>query len=335
MSHEAVILAYHLHNLDPVIVQFSESFAIRWYGLAYVLGFVAAYLLMTWLAKRGYGQIKPDETSDFITLAALLGVMLGGRLGYILLYAIPEGQLQEDPLMFIKIWKGGMASHGGILGLVLFTFFYARQKKYNWAGVGDNLVSVAPLGIFFGRMANFINGELYGKPAPQHGWAWQFPNEMRDFPYSTGQAVLDQLPDYKTFFSNGQLDIYSSIGAVQAAIDSDPAVQHVLRETLNPRYPSQIYQGLMEGLLLFVILFLVRIRFKKLPYGILTGLFFINYAVFRIVGEVFRHADSGHIAGLSKGQFYSVFFIAIGIAFLYYGMTRGKRAVEMKNPGLF
>ncbi len=329
-----MILAYHLHNLDPVIIQFSDAFAIRWYGLAYVLAFVVGFLLLNWLAKRGYGQLKETETSDFITLAALLGVMLGGRLGYVLLYAWPEGQLQADPLMFFKIWKGGMASHGGILGLAIFTFFYARAKGYNWPGVGDNLVAVAPLGIFFGRIANFINGELYGKAAEGKSWAWQFPNEMRDFPYTIGQAAIDRLPDLKIFGPDGRVDPYASIGNIQAAISTNPEVRQVLGEVLTPRYPSQIYQALMEGLALFAILFTVRVLFKKLPYGILTGLFFLNYAIFRIIGELYRYPDSGNLAGISKGQFYSLFFIALGIAFLVYGLTRGKRAVLMEKPWL-
>ena len=328
-----MIAAYHLHDFDPVIFQLWGGMAVRWYGLSYVLGFIAAWLLITWLAKRGYGQLKPEETSDFITLGALLGVMLGGRLGYVLFYALPEGKLAQDPLMIFKIWEGGMASHGGILGLAIFTFFYARWKRYNWPGVGDNLVCVSPLGIFFGRMANFINGELYGKEARNFDGAWQFPNEMLD-DARIGDAVLAKLPDYETYDAEGRFSEYLSLSRIKDAIATDPRVEEVLREVLTPRYPSQIYQGLMEGLLLFAILMVVRLRFKKLPYGILTGLFFLIYAVLRIIGEVYRFPDSGNIGALSKGQFYSVFFIALGIAFLAYGWTRGRRLVREDSPDL-
>jgi len=301
------VLAAYLHDIDPWVFQITESFGVRWYGLAYVAGFVAGYFLLKLLARNGYGELKPDEVGDFITYAAICGGMLGGRLGFMLFYDFSN--FVRDPLSLFRVWEGGMASHGGILGLAVFAYVYARRKGYNWAGLGDNLVSVAPLGVFFGRIANFINGELYGKPTDRP-WAMKFPEEMER--QEIWAEVSRRLPNYQF------------PAQVKAALGEDPRVEPVLREVLTPRHPSQLYQAGLEGLALFAILFFIRWRYKNLPPGILTGLFFLGYAAFRIVGEVFRAADYGSadILGLQKGQFYSAFMFAIGAAFLGYGWMR-------------
>ena len=120
------VFAIYVHNLDPVIVAVGKL-ALRWYGLAYLAGFVAGFLLLRNLARRGMWVMAPDKTADFIAAAALLGVFLGGRVGYILFYHIPRegfGSLLRDPLLVLRVWEGGMASHGGILGLVVLTWFY-------------------------------------------------------------------------------------------------------------------------------------------------------------------------------------------------------------------
>lgn len=297
-----------LHNLSPDIFEIFGR-PIKWYGLSYVLAFFAAFFLLRAISSRGIGPLKKEEASDFVTLGALFGVMLGGRLGYMLLYS-PKAFF-ENPIVFFKLWEGGMASHGGIIGMTLFTIIYCRFKGYNAARLGDNLVSVAPLGLFFGRIANFINGELWGKKW-DGAWAVKFPSEIKDV-----RGLLEK--------------VQSKLGDVKMSADeiivrarTDERIQEVLREVLNSRHPSQIYQGLMEGLLLFVILFTLRLRFKNLPWGLLTGLFFILYGVLRIIGETFRHPDSGNIAGISKGQFFSLFLFAIGAAFVIYAMKWGR-----------
>jgi len=168
------MLAYYLHDLNPFIFRISGNFGPRWYGMAYVLAFACGFWLLRVLAKRGYTQLRPEQVGDFITWAALFGVMLGGRLGYVLFYR-PE--MLREPLSILKVWEGGMSSHGGIIGLFLFTLYYARRHKLSWTNLGDNLVVAAPIGIFFGRCANFINGELYGRAA-MVPWAIQFPKEL-------------------------------------------------------------------------------------------------------------------------------------------------------------
>jgi phosphatidylglycerol:prolipoprotein diacylglycerol transferase len=203
-----------------------------------------------------------------------------------------------------------MASHGGIAGLAAFTWFYARRHRLGWCAVGDNLVCVAPVGIFFGRIANFINGELYGKPADpaRVPWAMRFPDEILAEP-AVANEVFRRLPGMTFEQIKGALH--------------DPAVRDVLGSVLTPRHPSQIYQALLEGLLLFVILFGLRWKFPRLPAGLLTGLFFLAYALFRILGETWRHADSGHIGPLQKGQFYSLFMFAAAAAFLWHAYRIG------------
>src|ERR1700677_1217334 len=189
------MLAYYLHNLSPFIFRFGENFGVRWYGFAYVMAFICGYFLYTWLAKGGYSDMPAESVGDFITWAALFGVMLGGRLGYVLFYKFSD--YAAHPLDIFKLWDGGMASHGGMLGLILFTFYYARRHKLSWTGIGDNLCVVAPIGLFFGRCANFINGELYGRPTTVP-WAMLFPKELYD--------MRDNTDFYATFGPNADID---------------------------------------------------------------------------------------------------------------------------------
>lgn len=302
------MLAYYLHDLSPFVFRFSDSFAIHWYGLAYVLGFYLCYLVMRFLAKRGLSEIKPEQVADFITLVALFGVVLGGRIGYILLYGLSE--YRDTPWEALKLWKGGMASHGGIAGIALFTLWYARRHKISWTGIGDTVVCGAPLGVMLGRLANFINGELFGRVTTVP-WAVKFPTELlhEDFVRQGGQPVslppgLMHSPDIIAFYErNG--GGRAELGAI-----------------LHPRHPSQLYEALGEGLFLTAVLLFLRLRFPRLPHGILTGLFFVLYAFVRIALENMREPDSGSssILGMTKGQFFSTFMIVIGIAFLLYGM---------------
>ena len=177
------MFATYVHQLDPVLFQLSEKIALRWYGLAYLAGFFLGYLVLKKLAEKKLWVLAPEKTADFIAAAALLGVFLGGRLGYVLFYHIPRegfGSLLVDPLLVFRVWEGGMASHGGILGLAVFTFCYARKYKVSWAGLADGLCVVGPIGLMCGRIANFINGELYGRVANGVAWAVKFPGAFMD-----------------------------------------------------------------------------------------------------------------------------------------------------------
>jgi len=257
------MLGYYVHQLSPVLIQIGPV-AIHWYGMAYVSAFLVGFFLYRWLCSNGYGEMPREAVSDFITGGAVFGVLLGGRLGWVLFYDL-RGAI-ENPLSIFRVWEGGMSSHGGMLGLVFFTLYFARKNKLSWLGIGDNLCVVAPFGLFFGRMANFVNGELFGNPATVP-WAVIFP----------GESV--------------------------------------------PRHPSQLYEGFLEGVVLFIILWMLRTR-VRVPRGVITGAFFICYALLRIVGEIFRVPDEAWSVGvMSAGQFLSLFLIIMGGAFMLYGFT--------------
>lgn len=304
------MIAYWMHNLDPFAVQFGEGWGIRWYGLAYLAAFGAAYGVYLRLANRGYSVIGAGQVADFITGCAVFGVLLGGRLGYLVFYDFSG--FTRDPLMAFRVWEGGMSAHGGILGVVLYTLWYAWRHNVNWPGLGDCLVVGAPLGLLFGRLANFINGELYGR-VTNVPWAVKFPAELRELPVETQREVLSRA---------------QSLAGTPVGIDqilSGAQTSQPWRETiagfLHPRHPSQIYEGLMEGLLLFAILWVLRTRVRA-ANGVLTGLFFIGYAILRSFGELFREPDAGYIGFLTRGQFLSIFLLVIGAGFLLAAWLR-------------
>jgi len=303
MSIHSAMLAFYLNNLSPFIWEIRPGFGLRWYGFAYVMAFACGYRLYKWLSEKGYSELPPKQVGDFITWAAMFGVLLGGRIGYVLFYKPDE--YFRHPLDILKVWDGGMASHGGILGLILFTFFYAKKYGYSWPGIGDNLCAVAPIGLFFGRCANFINGELYGH-VTRVAWAVQFPKEL--FDTDSEKLALD---------AERQLGI--PVDAIVAQSHTDPHVREVLRNILPPRHPSQVYEALLEGVVLFCALWFLRTR-VRVPRGVITGAFFVLYAVLRIIGEVFRLPDASMIGPFTHGQFLSLFMILIGAAFIGYGM---------------
>src|ERR1700757_3462324 len=179
------MFAYYLHSLDPIIFRIYDNVGPRWYGLAYVAAFVSSYFLFLWLSKRGYANLQPQRVGDFITGCALFGVIVGGRLGYVFFY---KPEMLRQPLSILRVWEGGMSSHGGMVGLLAFTFYYAWRHKISWTNLGDNLVVTAPIGLFFGRCANFTNGELYGR-ATNVSWAMQFPKELNENFTEASQAV--------------------------------------------------------------------------------------------------------------------------------------------------
>lgn len=256
-------LAHWVHTPHPFLVQFSESLGIRYYGLAYLLGFVAA----GWLLHVYYraGRSKLDSSSIFDLMTYLVGgVVIGGRLGYFVLYQ--SETFLHDPLVIFRVWEGGMASHGGMIGSMVGMALFARNRPITFFETADLVVTVAPIGLFFGRIANFINGELWGKTATVP-WAMIFEK--------TGGGEM-------------------------------------------PRHPSQLYEALLEGLLLFAFL---QWRFwksdcaKKQP-GRIAGEFLLAYALARTIGELFREPDAGLILGLSRGTFYSLFMIAGGLVLI-------------------
>ena len=346
------VLAIYVHHLNPVALPIYGSLALRWYGLAYLFGFIGGFLLLRHLAQRGLWVLKPEKTADFIAASALFGVFLGGRIGWVLLYfkdgifnshwmgtllQHPQKIFQtpllnhewlsgiaSDPLLPVRVWQGGMASHGGIFGLMIFTYFYAKKHNVSWTGLGDGLCVVAPLGLFFGRAANFVNGELYGRVAHGVSWAMKFPLSIGDESQESQNAAWQACTQVDPKLADAQ-----SLDALITASRENPAVRNTLAEFLQPRHPSQIYEGLLEGALLFIILWVVRVRFKNAPHGLLTGLFFALYAIFRIFGEHFREPDAAMVGFLTKGQFFSLFMFIFAACFLTYAWRgRGKLRVD-------
>jgi phosphatidylglycerol:prolipoprotein diacylglycerol transferase len=299
------MLAYYVHDLNPLIFRIYDNVGPRWYGLAYVAAFVSSYFLFRYLAERGYADLPVAKVVDFITGAALFGVIIGGRIGWIFFYGLEQDHSRDPWWWPLAVWQGGMSSHGGMLGLLAFTFYYSWRHKLSWTNLGDNLVVTAPLGLFFGRCANFINGELYGR-STNLWWAMQFPKELLENPTEANRAV-----DACTKIDSS----LNSADAIVAAVHRQPQIKETLRSILTPRHPSQLYEAFFEGVVLFAILWFVRTRMRQ-PNGVLTGLFFLCYAVFRIFVENLREPDASLILGVTRGQFFSFFLIAIGVAFI-------------------
>lgn len=170
---------HYVVNFDPYAVRFPEGFfmdGIRWYGLSYMAGFIIALLLFNLYSRRGKSPLSADENSSLITYL-LFGIIIGGRLGYMLFYALDA--FLQNPLSAFEIWNGGMASHGGFIGAVLALVLFSRVHRTSFLGAADLVVASAGPGIFLGRLANFVNGELWGKISDV-GWAMIFPNSAPD-----------------------------------------------------------------------------------------------------------------------------------------------------------
>ncbi len=313
------MLATFLHSLGPFVFSI-RGMGPRWYGLSYVLSALVGFWLYRHLARRGYTDIGQEKVADFITWAGLFGVLLGGRVGWIIFYGFKEPH--DHPWWMFEVWKGGMSSHGGILSLVFVTFVLSRRWKVSWTSIGDTLCVVAPTGLFLVRCANFINGELIGKPAAAAlPWAVQFPRELLDTPLGRDQ-IAPRVAEA----------LQRPIGDIVEIIPRDAETNRVLAEFLTPRHPSQLYEALLEGVLMFAVLWFMRTR-CRLPRGVLTGSFFILYATVRIIGEMFREPDPAWAVGSwSAGQFLSLFMYGIGAAFILGGLkTRHYEKADRKE----
>lgn len=278
---------YYIHDWNPVLLQVAGPLAVRWYGLAYLAGFLAGYRLLLSFSRRGEFGVEEPRVGDFVIMLAVYGVLIGGRLGYVLFYGWQD--IGSDPLYVFRLWDGGMASHGGIIGVGLWLLYYARKHRLQFFHLCDYVCAVVPVGLFFGRLANFINGELWGRVTDQP-WAVIFPME----------AGLDHT----------------------AAADAALIQRYLADGLLFPRHPSQLYQAFGEGVLLFGLMWFVRTRARG-EAGKVTAAFCVSYGIIRIFTEFFREPDSTVYFGwMSKGQALSILLIAAGIA-VYNGMSRG------------
>ncbi len=326
-------LATYIHHLDPIIWQIPGTpIAFRWYGLAYVAGFVLGYMVLLWLSKRELYCVKPEKLGDFITAACIFGVLIGGRLGEFFFYWLPEHGLSgflDDPLWVFRVWEGGMASHGGLMFGLLLVYLYARKHKFSFAGAADGIAIACPLGLCFGRIANFINGELYGRVVDAaHPLAMKFPTEIYSLTATQRQelyaAALRVSPEPIPPFIQGAPS-YSPWARIIELCQSSEAVRDAIAPFLSPRYPSQLFEALGEGLIIFVVLFTLRVLWKKAPAGIFAALFSFMYAGARITVECFKEPDAPVWGGITRGQYLSFVIVAIGVAFLVHALRNMKQ----------
>lgn len=338
------LMASYVHHMDPILLEFPGTpIAVRWYGLAYLAGFVLGYLMLLRLSKQKLYCIEPDKLSDFIAMqVCLIGVVCGGRLGEFFFYWLPRVGLNgflDDPTWVFRVWEGGMASHGGIIGVILVALFYARRHKLSFPQVLDGLAIVAPIGLCFGRMANFINGELYGRVcSATNALAMKFPLSFYDLPAESRFAArlsleaTMQKPLSSFYLRNeqGQL-LEGEEGMLSRMCRENETFRNTLGEYLQPRYPSQLFEAFGEGLLLFAVLIIVRLRWKNAPAGLFAGLFGVLYAIARVVCECFKEPDDTVWMGVTKGQWLSFAIFAVGVAFLVHAFRQYKSGILQKK----
>ena len=266
-------------GLDPVALDLG-FFQLRWYSLAYLAGIFLGYWYMLKLIKQPGAPMARRHADDLVFYAAL-GIILGGRVGYVLFYNL--SYYLQNPLDILKLWDGGMSFHGGMIGTVLGIIYLSRKEKLNWLRVHDYVACCVPLGLFFGRLANFVNHELWGAPT-NVAWAVRFPELIG------GMTVLGP-----------------------------------------PRHPSQIYEAILEGIVLFAILawmfWKTQSRYEP---GKLVGAFTFFYGLFRFLIEFVREPDAQLIGfaqstGLHMGQWLSLPMIILGAWLMWTAKGRRQR----------
>jgi len=248
-------------RIDPDIVRIGPM-AIRWYGVMYLIGFTASYLLVRYQLKRKKSALGPQDVESLF-FYLLAGLIIGARLGYVVFYNL--GDYLKNPLEVFAIWHGGMSFHGGLIGCIIAGIMFCRKYKVDFWQVSDLIIVTAPIGLGLGRLGNFINGELYGR--------------------------LTDMPWGMVFPSGGPL----------------------------PRHPSELYEFLLEGVILFLILWFLKD--KKLNPGTLTCIFLIMYGMFRFFVEFYRQPDPqlGFVLGsFTMGQVLSSGMILCGAAIFFY-----------------
>ncbi len=262
------------HWFDPVIFSVGPL-QVRWYGLMYVIGFVIAGFIFKRLIKEGFLQIAQEKIDSLIT-TEIIFMFIGSRTAYVFIYNWHYYSQHLNEVL--AVWKGGLSFHGAVTGLFLGAFYFAKKNGVPGLQITDAITLAGPVGIMFGRIGNFINGELYGR-VTDVPWGIVFPN-------------------------GGEY----------------------------PRHPSQLYESFFEGLVLFLILWLLRKRFKF--YGVATGLFFSIYGVFRYFIEFFREADPqlGYYFGgtTTMGQILCILQVFAGLAVIYFA-TKKRYPIEWKT----
>ncbi len=272
---------YYVHHIDPVLLPLWGPLAIRWYGLAYLAGIVGGYLMLNHWGRRGRYPVSGERLQSFM-IAIVIGIMAGGRLGHVFFY--DWAAFVQDPAMVFRLWEGGMSSHGGMIGLTLATLFMSRKLQSPFLSLADGLAAVAPLGLGLGRLANFINGELWGRVTTVP-WAVIFPQEAG---ISSGEPGASEV-----------IELYISRGL------------------LSPRHPSQLYQAMLEGVVMWLVLVLAyRSPWGRAGAGRTGGLFLVLYTVVRVIAEIFREPEVVYFGWITHGQLLSVVLLLPGGIYL-------------------
>jgi phosphatidylglycerol:prolipoprotein diacylglycerol transferase len=328
-------LAAWLHDLDPYVIRFTDGFGLRWYGLSYVAGFVAAYFILRWMGSRELTPIKPERAGDVIVTLAL-GAVIGGRLGYIVFYEPSLLWMFQSGFPFwgvVMINHGGMSSHGGLIGAVVAGWLVARGYKDETGRrvgampllhVADVSALIAAPGLLFGRLANFINGELLGRIVAMPGepspwWSVKFPQELLS-------AHAPQLSDVQ-YLQLAALRERAGAGlpageATARLIEQVQVGNAEFAQQLAPliaaRHPSQLYQALCDGIIAGLVVWWIWRR-PRVP-GVVGSWFLIGYGVLRIATEHWRlpdeHLEVVRMLGLTRGQWLSAAMIAVGVVAL-------------------
>ena len=275
MAEDRTLAALTYPDIDPVALRLGPL-QVRWYGLAYVVAFVAAGLVFRHLMRRWRISVSDDDTLE-VVVAAAMGVLIGARLGYVLFYGL--GSYWRDPISILALWDGGMSFHGGLAGIVVAGVVMARRIKVPFLRIADAGAVGAPVGFFFGRLANFVNGELWGRPT-EVPWGMVFP----------GAGPL-------------------------------------------PRHPSQLYESVLEGLVIFVVMWVLSR--KRRERGTLLGWMLVMYGAARFSLEFFREPDSqlGFILGpLTMGQLLTLPMLLAGVGLLVYVSRRSGREASSMDP---
>lgn len=274
-----------LHDIDPIALDLG-FWAVHWYGLMYLFGFVAFLLLGWWRARDPRWGMDRDAVSDLL-FWGVFGVIVGGRLGYVVFYAF--GELLRDPLMLLRVWEGGMSFHGGLLGAITATWLWCRQTGRPLFGVLDFVAPLCTPGLGLGRIGNFIGGELWGKHT-DGSWGVVFP-----------QALEPPM-------SRAELEAAMAAGLLDH----------------EARHPSQLYQAGLEGLALFALLW--WFSSKPRPRMAVSAMFLLGYGVFRFLVEFVREPDAhlGYIAfgWLTMGQLLTLPLLVGGAVLLWLAYRR-------------
>jgi phosphatidylglycerol:prolipoprotein diacylglycerol transferase len=311
-----------VHTLDPFVFEISEGIGPRWYGVAYLAGFAIGWLIMRWLANTGRIPLNARQVGDLVT-SCVIGVVVGGRLGHVLFYEPRLFTAFSGDFPFwglLEIHKGGMSSHGGMIGVAAAIILFARSQRLPILAIGDAVCFVVPWGLGFGRLANWVNGELWGRPLPTAAqanppwWSVKYPIELQAFdPLPRALEPLRALAPATDRINDARFVDWIVATAYDRTHAAHAEVIRTIEPVLTAYYPSQFFQAAAEGVALIALMSLVWLSPRKA--GVVSSIFLAGYGVLRYTTEQFREADSPVIAFgfLTLPMLLSLVMVAAGV----------------------